>query len=334
MILYLSSKYKINLLDFIQEEKNEVVKVLAGEISLSNFLIRDAGNFSHCKIIAVDYYATMDEHQEIIDALESFKMLYPTTRIILLAEELKKTDPFIKALIDNGIYNIIIKEDIEEIKKDIRLCVSSEGKTYQDCIKEFKLSNEVVLEYEFGQDVQIAFCGASQSAGTTTAAMNVANFLAARGATAAYIELGQNKLQLIKEHYEIPEVEGKTQWKGVDYYNQISAVSGNYNFKIYDIGVISQAKIDVLDEFDKTIICSRAKPYELIELNKIYNIFEEKELNFESYVNFASLVDREKITTLIPGVKFSNYSPDLFDGESNAELFFNILGKYIKEKII
>ena len=90
----------------------------------------------------------------------------------------------------------------------------------------------------------------------------------------------------------------------------------------------------MLDEFDKTIICSHAKPYELIELNKIYNIFEEKELNFESYVNFASLVDREKITTLIPGVKFSNYSPDLFDGESNAELFFNILESYMKEIIV
>ena len=331
MILYLSSKYKINLLDFLQEEKGEVIKVLSGEISLSNFLLRDAGNFSHCKIIAVDYYATMDEHQEIIDALESFKMLYPTTRVIVLAEELKKTDPFIKALIDNGIYNIIIKEDIEEIKKDIRLCISSAGKTYQDCVKEFNLSNEVIPEYEYGQNIQIAFCGATQSAGTTTAAMNMANFLAARGASVAYIELGQNKLQLIKEYYEIPEVEGKMQWKGVHYYNKL--VELDYNFKIYDIGIINQAKLSVLDEFNKTIVCSRAKPWELIELNKVYELLNQKELQVETYINFAGSVDREKIAKLA-NVKFANYSPNLFDGEANKELFFNILQGYMKEIIV
>lgn len=335
MILYLSNKSNINLFDFLQEEINETVKVLAGEINLKNFLLRDVKNLSHCKYIIIDHSCLTDTNDDILEAIESFNLMY-SIRLIFFLEGLNRTDKFILELINRDIFNIIIQSDIEKIKKDIRLCTSLEGKTYQDCLREFNINNEI--EYEFSQDVQIAFCGVNKRVGTTTAAMNMANFLAARGAAVAYIELGQNNLEIIKKYYEIPELEGKTQWKGVHYYNKISELEGEYNFKIYDIGVITPSKIEILDEFKKTIICSQAKPYELLELSNAFQLLD-KQPNIEYYINFASPVDKEKIKSLLNSnnkISFSNYSPNLFNGELNKDLFFNILqgNGYMKEIIV
>jgi len=331
MILYLSSNENLGLFDFLQEEQGITIKHLSGEFNLKNFVLRDMKSLGHYNCVVIDYSCLTDNYDEIIEAVESFKWMY-SSRLIFFCEGLKRGNSLLLKLIENDIYNIITSEKFEDIQNEIRICTSIEGKSYQDCLR-YRIDAEVLKEYTFASNIQIAVAGVSSKVGTTTTAINMANFLASIGAKVSYVELnGQDHLSKLPIIYKKDD---HLEFKGVKYYDKSGKLDDEMNFVIYDLGIMNEKKESFLSQMDARLICATAKPYELgplIAVKKDLNSAVDIILSFVSPNSRGSI--KKMFETEDQKVSFAEYSPDLFDGYKNKDLFFNILDSYIKEKII
>ncbi|MEC0180803.1 hypothetical protein P4H61_04760 [Paenibacillus peoriae] len=69
-------------------------------------------HFSHVRYIAIDRKAILESDEEMIQALLSFQTMYEI-RVIIIAEGLPDSSPFLQQLIQAGITNMATSEHIE-----------------------------------------------------------------------------------------------------------------------------------------------------------------------------------------------------------------------------
>lgn len=335
MLLYISSNQNIGIFDFLIKEKGFIIKKLSGEFYLNKFVVHDMRNLSHYSYIAIDLKSLKDTNEEIIEALRAFKVMYDS-RIIVYAEGRVKEEPLINDLIDEKIYNIVTATNIAGIKDQILKCISDEGMTYEEY---FTRANNNLLgdasQYIFKQkDIKIAVAGVSRKVGTTTTAFNLTNYLNSIGARVSYTEANYNNhLKDIADYYEfIKDDEKSFKYKGIEYYTD-KQFPNEYNFNIFDLGVLNTSTISIFKTCEVRILCSTAKPYELEALKETLNIKEGIHtctlLSFvpeASRIGLNKLIERENNRLF-----FTGYSPNLFDGKVNEKIFREVLKDYIIE---
>lgn len=137
-------------------------------------------NLNHYSYFAINLKAIKDNENEIIEALLALKTMYDS-RIIIFVEGFSKEDEIIIKLFEEKIYNIILVTEASEIKEEITKCISERGKTKEDWMsqeeKYLSLEKSSKGKYLFNHNnIKIAVAGASQKAGTTTIAFNMAIF--------------------------------------------------------------------------------------------------------------------------------------------------------------
>nr|WP_245353255.1 hypothetical protein [Clostridium punense] len=333
--MYISSNKNIGIFDFLTKEKGIIIKKLSGEFYLNKFVIHDMRNLSHYSYVAIDLQAIKDAEQEIIEALRAFKVMYDS-RVIIFAEGKSKEENLIKSLVNEKIYNIITANTVAEIKKEILKCISEEGMTYEDYFTrdKNKLSSNV-SQYIFKEkDIKIAVAGVSRRCGTTTTAFNLTNYLYRLGAKVSYTEANDNNhLQVIADYYEFIKDSGESlKYKGVEYYPD-KQFPNEYNFNVFDIGVLNGNTIPIYKACDVRMLCSGSKPYEITEYKKaLESIFE---LSINTIFNFSQELGRTNLKKLVENENnkayFTDYSPNLFDGKVNEKIFKEILKDYIIE---
>ncbi|MBC2579376.1 hypothetical protein [Clostridium sp. DJ247] len=334
MLLYISSNENIGIFDFLMNEKGFIIKKLSGEFYLNKFVIHDMRNLSHYSYVAIDLKALKDTNKEIIEALRAFKVMYDS-RIIVFAEGKEKEESLIKDLIDEKIYNIITATNIAEIKEQILKCISDEGMTYEEHFTRDSNTSDGISQHIFKhKDIKIAVAGVSRKVGTTTTAFNLNNYLYELGAKVSYTEANcNNHLKNIADYYEFIKDDGESfKYKGVEYYPD-KQFPNEYNFNVFDIGVLNAATISIFKTCEVRILCSTAKPYELEGLKEALNIKEG--INTCTLLSFVPEAARTNLKKLIESenneVFFSGYSPSLFDGKVNEKIFKEILKDYIIE---
>lgn len=333
MLLYISSNQNIGIFDFLMKDKGFIIKKLPGEFYLNKFVIHDMRNLSHYSYVAIDLKAMKDTEQEVIEALRAFKVMY-NSRIIIFAEGKNKEDDLIKILVNEKIYNIITATNITEIKEEILKCVSEEGMTDEDYfIRENNKLSGNGSQYIFKQkDIKIAVAGVSRRCGTTTTAFNLTNCLYGLGAKVSYTEAnGNNHLKDIADYYEFIKAGGESfKYRGVEYYPD-KQFPNDYNFNVFDIGVLNGNSLPVFKTCNIRILCSGSKPYEIPECKKALDTISE--LNISSLFSSCSELGRTNLKKLVENENnkayFSDYSPNLFDGKVNEKIFKEILQDYI-----
>lgn len=333
MLLYISSNQNIGIFDFLIKEKGFIIKKLSGEFYLNKFVVHDMRNLSHYSYIAIDLKSLRDANKEIIEALRVFKIMYDS-RIIVFAEGMVKEEPLIKDLIDEKIYNIVTATNISGIKDQILKCISDEGMTYEDY---FARDNNLdgISKYIFKhKDIKIAVAGVSRKVGTTTTAFNLTNYLNSIGARVSYTEANYNNhLKDIADYYEfIKDDEKSFKYKGIEYYTD-KQFPNEYNFNVFDLGVLNTSTISIFKTCEVRILCSTAKPYELAALKETLNIKEG--IHTYTLLSFVPEASRIGLKKLIESennrVFFTGYSPSLFDGKVNKKIFREVLKDYIIE---
>jgi len=336
MLLYMASNQNVGLFDFLVKKQGIIVKKLSGEFYMKKFIIHDMRNLSHYSFIAIDLSALKDTEDEIMEAVLAFKSMY-YSRLIIFAEGMQYSNPLVSRLVEEGIYNIITATEIEEIKSEITMCVSDEGMDYHDIIKVSETEN-LTPKYLFKEEnITIGVAGVLSRIGTTTTAMNLANYLASIGAKVSYIEANANNhLNSLPDVYKGMKVEDDCiRYKGVNYMTIKSGNKENNNFSVFDFGVLNDGNLKALKYSKIVIICGGGKPYELKALHNA--IMKLKELSINIILSFipergrVSLKNELQSENII--VHFTDYSPDIFDCSVNNRIWKDILNEYIFERI-
>lgn len=334
MILYLSSNENMGLLDYLIDDKKLVIKKLSGEFNLNKFVIHDMRNLSHCTQIIIDLKAVTDTEEEIINAITAFKAIY-NARIVILAEELNSREELLRKLIDIEVYNLVTAETIEDMRKEIEQCIIGEGMTYQDCLK-FMVDIDTgdTSKFRFkGKNIKIVVAGVMHRIGTTTTAMNLANYLAGIGAKVCYVENNTSgHLRAIAMFYdELVDKGNYYKFKGVRYYNH-QRIDQAYDFIVHDLGVLTYNNIQLFRKNCINILCCGCKPYELRELYYIGELVID--INIGILISNKANRAKEKIENLLNDLNDKYYylenSTDLFNNAINNDIFYEILKEYIE----
>lgn len=102
----------IYILDFLQQNRNKMKKL--------NKLI-------------IDLNGIQDTEDEIVQALEMFKIEHPQIRIIVVAPSYRVEEEIIKKFMDMAIYDVIVADNPNDISSELRSCLTT-GKQYKDAL--------------------------------------------------------------------------------------------------------------------------------------------------------------------------------------------------------
>lgn len=333
MILYLSSNENEGIFDFLQGDLGIIVKKLSGYFILKQFVIYDMRSLDHYQFVAIDLKALKDTNDEIVEAITAFKKMF-SSRLVIYVDDVHFHSELIHVLVEQGVYNIVTGETVEVLQKNIQKSISDIGMKKRD-VKAILGANEILEEViTFNKtNIKIAVTGSMHRVGTTTTAMNLCNYLASFGARVCYVEANDhNHLKALPEAYRQMQVNGDVIISGgVKYLTLSSESEEDMDFIIYDMGVIQHKIIEAIkNKCDTAILCSGVKPYEIKELERALLLLDD--INVNKLFSFVTAPERSKLNQANDRVFFAEYSPDLFDGETNKSIWGQIIEPFINKK--
>ncbi|MCF8019076.1 MAG: hypothetical protein K9L62_06655 [Vallitaleaceae bacterium] len=336
MLLYLSSNDHINLLDFLNDEHGIIIKKLSGTFSLRQFILGDLRSLNHFQYMVIDLNAIRDSNSDIMEAVNAYKKMF-TSRLIFYIEDMKAHHDLVLKLIENGIFNIVTTNEIEAIKEEFLKSVSDLGISKRDIIlkltpNDFSYKTSVD-SYEFSKkEIKIAVTGVQHRVGTTTMAINLANYLSSIGAKVCYVEANEHDhLSKLPAFYQgMTAIEDVILYNGVKYLSLHSECLDEFAFIIYDMGVIDNRIISAIRKnCDAAILCATGKPYEISDIEKHKSLLDTTIIN--TVFSFVAESDQHKFLKLHKDIHFSNYTPNYFDGDINEVIWTTVIKPFIKK---
>lgn len=335
MLLYLSSNDHINLLDFLNDEHGIIIKQLSGTFSLRQFVLGDLRSLNHFQYMVIDLNAIKDSNGDIMEAVNAYKKMF-TSRLIFYIEDMEAHYNLVHELIENGVFNIVTATDIEAIKAELLKSISDLGISKREVMLKLN-SNEAsfnasIHAYEFSKkDIKIAVTGVQHRVGTTTMAINLANYLSSIGAKVCYVETNEHDhLSKLPAFYQgMTAKEDVILYNGVRYLSLHSECHDEFDFIIYDMGVIDNRIISAIRKnCDVAILCATGKPYEVNDIEKHKNLLDETLVN--TVFSFVAESDQYKYLKLHKDIHFSSYTPNYFDGDTNESIWLTAIKPFIK----
>ncbi|KAB3536279.1 CpsD/CapB family tyrosine-protein kinase [Alkaliphilus pronyensis] len=336
MLLYLTSNDQINLLDFLNDEHGIIIKKLSGTFSLRQFVLGDLRSLNHFQYIVIDLNAIKDSNSDIMEAVNAYKKMF-TSRMIFYIEDMKSHHDLALKLVENGIFNIVIAEDIESIRSEFLKSISDLGISKRDIMRklapdEYALNTSVNL-YKFSKkDVKIAVTGVQNRVGTTTMAINLANYLSSIGAKVCYVEANEHDhLSKLPAFYQgMTSKDDVILYNGVKYLSLHSECHDEFDFIIYDMGVINNKIISAIrNNCDAAVLCATGKPYEINDIEKYKDLLDTTLLS--TIFSLVAEPDQHKFLKLHKDIYFSNYTPNYFDGDANESIWTTVIKPFIRK---
>lgn len=311
MVIYISTHAKNDVIvDAIIESGHTIVHAIIEEkFSLENYIKENLGKFQATKIFMIDIDALKDDDDNVVNLLNSFRIVNEHIKIIIIASYKKKGDKFLSDIFGLAIYNIIANikaEDKKTLKDEIMECICNE-KAYKDSViykdvekseifnvnKKGKIKpqtivkEKIVVKKEIISTVNkalIGIIGTQNRVGVTHNCIVCANYLKREGFKVAVLENSNNTEKSFNtiENFYAEDLENREEkfftYRGVDYYPDFNIVDNykiqakNYNFIIMDFGIYSENF--EFQEFSRCImqiVCSGTKPWELDKINQLFS---------------------------------------------------------------
>ena len=350
MVFFVSSNtYK----EIISRTIKESDEILVGaecndEIFLLKYVKENISQLSNLSAFIVDLSCCQDVDDEIIQALETFRIMSDQTKIIILAPNRSEGDDLLTKCFQMSIYNIICTDDFLEIKEQLNYCIRT-GMQYKDAIrfKDAKSQDKVIVKKEIKQvvsKVMIGLAGSSARIGVTHNAIVLANYLRSRGFMVAIAEYSQNNaLEEIRESFDGKLLDDSYfSVNGIDYYpdadtDRIGSILGkSYNFILIDFGSFETCDRVTFNKSDVRIIIAGSKPWEVNRVNSIFELSARETLmQYHFCFNFTAEKDQREIKESmgeISSVHFLKFTEDPFtnNGFTDAE---KILKEYMPIRV-
>lgn len=307
MIVYLSSHNYSQMINgvIMQLNKNVLSGFVEDKIELNDYIKKQLDQFQSIDTFIIDLTCIVDIQENMIQALNSFRLLYSNVKIIIIAPECSVNDKVLSEIFCLGIYNIVTASEIEDLEKELIYCLNV-GKEYKDSVQ-YKLDNKEIVEKSTGNKkstikekiikekviikneiiqkvskAQIAFVGTQERIGVTHNAIMCANFLRRNGHKVAIVESKENNNKVfhtIKQNFEFEKEELGDDYfsiKEVDYYPDYpleelyNILYKNYNFVLIDFGVFNTSYLAELNRCIISMIVCGSKPWELAAFDKVF----------------------------------------------------------------
>lgn len=341
MLLYITCSEHAAVFDFLTDVKGIPIKKFVGEYNLTTFIANDLSKFDSYKYLAVDLDCLQDMPESLFQAIEAIKDWFDM-KLILYAQELDVE--LREELIQKDVYNLIVTKNQKEAEELILKAVSPGGIPYQSYLDEVvpekivveqpPVLNEVLItepekdiHSDEGYEKLILIAGSEHRVGTTSVAIQLANFLANQGKMVAYMEFNEHKhLKQIIEAYRMrkEEVDDSVwhQLKGVDYFYPDGILMQQYDYLIFDLGVLTEDNLDPFGQGNLRILCGASKCFERADLNKRMKMLKSSDITeYEMVLSFVSKEEQDTVQKIYPMSRFTQFSPNLMGWQENQEIF-------------
>lgn len=145
MLSYIASNSTKDLIIDVCKKLQITVLSQVDEVDFLQYIKETKVNFKLIKYIIIDLRCLKGTEENQINAISYFKELYPSIRIVILANGYDEQNIILTSLYEKGIYNIINTNEIETARKELKKCLSEEGITKKEA-KRFKRMEEVKSE--------------------------------------------------------------------------------------------------------------------------------------------------------------------------------------------
>lgn len=288
MVFYFASPKYNPLINKVLTETDQVIaeSIVGNDLFLKKTMKDKLASIASIDIIIVDFTALADTDAEIMEAVESIRIMDYKVRFIFVMPYKAEGDPFLKECFYAGIYDLIISDQYLEISEQLAVCVT-EGMRYKDALKYRDAAiNDQPKEAAISRKTMIGIAGAGIRSGATHNSIVLGNFLRANNQMTAVLEYAQRPaMQSVCEATGASFYnEGYFSLKGVDYYpecdrERLTAVAGRlYDYIIMDFGNYADADQILFNKCDVRIIISGSKPWELANLEEVFRSQEEEVL--------------------------------------------------------
>lgn len=292
MIYYIASEIYNEVIRSTIEQTGELILQynISNEFYLLKFMKQHLETLEGVEKLVIDLSALKDTDEEILQAIENYRMMYGNARVIILATNRSVGDDLLKKLFQLGLYNLVLTEDYLILKNELRHCITS-GKSFRDAV-EFReaesYESKVLVKQEVKQiinKVMIGVAGTQPRIGCTHTAISLAAALRSRGymvAVAEHNDSADSDFLHIMENFSEKLIENDYfTIDGVDYYpnrnaTSLAAILGqSYNFVIIDFGNYDQCDQVTYNKSDVRLMVCGSKPYELPHVEKVFLLCPE-----------------------------------------------------------
>lgn len=327
MIYFISSPKYQPMINKIIDEAGEVCigKEVGEDIYLKKLVKEQISMFENMDILLVDFTALADTDAEVLQAVESLRLMDYRTRCVFLMPYRKEGDRFLRDCFYAGIYDLVITDEYLEMFNQLSYCIR-EGMKYKDALRYRDATEEESKQESVAvQKVLVGVTGAGRRMGSTHSSIVIANFLREQRQMVAVLEMTPEKaFHACCEQYRAKVFEdGYFTLSGVDYYpscsrERLTAVAGKlYNFIVLDFGDYAAADKVLFNRCDVRICLAGTKPWELPLLE---DIFREQDEDVLRKYHFcfpgctALKLQKEIIEHMKPleNIWFPDYSEDPF----------------------
>lgn len=108
-------------------------KECSDSIYLLEFLHKNRNRMKKANKLIIDLNGVQDTEEEIVQALEMFRIEYHQIRIIVVVPSYRVGEDIIKKFMDMAIYDVIIADNPKDISSELRNCLTT-GKQYKDAL--------------------------------------------------------------------------------------------------------------------------------------------------------------------------------------------------------
>lgn len=345
MVYYISSPNYQPMINKILTETDQVCsgKMVGEQQFFKKFVKENITIFEHVEILILDLTALADTDEEIMQGIDSIKIMDYQIRFVILAPYRNEGDRLLKKCFYAGIYDLIVTDEYLELSQQLTHCIT-EGMRYKDALmfRDLAEAAEPKGESLAVQKIIVGVAGAGVRAGCTHGSIIIANYLRKQNQMTAVMEMNPKKaFQTFCEAQKAKIFnEGYFSINGVDFYSEcdkerVISVSGKlYNFIVLDFGNYYEADKVLFNRSDVRIIYSGTKPWELGNLKQLFEDQEEevlKKYHFCFLGTTSNKLQKDIIEHMQPleNIWFPEYQEDPFTSCPFPE-GQNIFADYIK----
>lgn len=136
MVFYFASPKYNPLINKVLTETDQVIaeSIVGNDLFLKKTMKDKLASIASIDIIIVDFTALADTDAEIMEAVESIRIMDYKVRFIFVMPYKAEGDPFLKECFYAGIYDLIISDQYLEISEQLAVCVT-DGMRYKDALE-------------------------------------------------------------------------------------------------------------------------------------------------------------------------------------------------------
>lgn len=318
MVFYICTPIYQNVINKTVQETGYIQQghEISTEIYILKYIKENLKRLEGVDYFILDVGSVQDMDKEIVEALETLRIMEASMKIILLATNYKAGDELLLKCFHMSIYDMILTDDFNEIHEALKYCLL-EGMQYKDALRYTKAADTGTVKAaprteirQLANKVMIGMAGSQVRIGITHNCIILANTLRKMGYMVALVECNNSGCfdSIQNEFGEMIFEDTFFSMNGVDFYpnanaDKLSIVLGKaYNFVISDFGRYTECDRITFNKCQECILIMGSKPWEVGCVTEVFELAGEASQKYHYYFNFTQTELRKEVKEGMEGL--------------------------------